>query len=249
MFKLVRYPAAIMPLLLALGHISPAHGPINRTDFSYSDTSSSIVTSPKIVFASITKVNYTLWNLQTTGLSESAFEYAIKGYQYLIQKGEIYKKDIITIVDYSKPSYEKRLFVLDMISGKILFNTLVAHGHNSGSEYATKFSNADESHETSLGFYVTLGTYIGDNGYSLKLKGCEKGFNDHAYNRKIVLHGSEYVSEDFIHSRGFLGRSFGCPAVPLGLHKEIIDCIKDGSCLFLYHPTKKYIIKSKILNS
>ncbi len=249
MLKSIRYPAAIMPFLLALGHISPAHEPINRAEVLYTDTTTSIVASPKTVSVSVSKVNYTLWNLQNTGLSENAFQYAMKGYQYLVKKGAICKKDIITIIDYSKPSYQKRLFILDMISGKVLFNTLVAHGHNSGSEYATKFSNSEESHETSLGFYVTLGTYIGDNGYSLKLKGCEKGFNDNAYNRKIVLHGSEYVSEDFIHTRGYLGRSFGCPAIPLELHKEIIDCIKDGSCVFLYHPNKKYLIKSKILNS
>ena len=239
-----------MPILLTLGHTSLPSTPLNIAALSSNNSiSTKIFASKKKIIIPVDKINYTLWNLQSVGLSKEAFNYAIKGYNYLTRKNLLNKKEIITIIDFSKPSFEKRLYILNIVTGQVLFNTLVAHGHNSGDEYANKFSNSNKSHESSLGFYVTLGTYMGDNGYSLKLKGCEKGFNDNAYKRKIVLHGSDYVSEDFIQSNGYLGRSFGCPAVPLGLHKEIIDCIKDGSCLFLYHPTKKYLIRSKILNS
>ena len=192
---------------------------------------------------------YFNWNLQFSGLSQDAFEQGIKGYNYLLQHNDIKKSNLFTIIDYSRPSTKKRLFVLNMESGEIVFNTLVAHGQNSGFNYATQFSNETESHKTSLGFYITLETYTGTNGYSLKLKGCEKGINDKAYERAIVLHGADYVSETFIQNKGYLGRSYGCPALPLALHKKIIDKIKNGSCVFLYHPTKKYSTRSKILDS
>ena len=192
---------------------------------------------------------YFSWNLQSSGLSQDAFEQGVKGYNYLLRHNNIKKSNLFTIIDYSRPSTKKRLFVLDMLSGEIVFNTLVAHGQNSGYNYATQFSNEAESHKTSLGFYITLETYTGTNGYSLKLKGCEKGINDKAYERAIVLHGADYVNEAFIQNKGYLGRSYGCPALPLALHKKIIDKIKNGSCVFLYHPTKKYSIRSKILDS
>ena len=186
--------------------------------------------------------------LATKGLSKNTFELAMKGYNFLLKKRMITNKNIISIIDYSQRSDKKRLYVIDIKKYKLLFQTLVAHGRNSGLEYATQFSNDEESHKTSLGFYVTLSTYTGECGYALKLKGCEKGFNDKAYDRSIVMHGSEYVNDQFIHSNGFLGRSFGCPAVPEKLHKKIIDVIKKGSCLFLYHPTKKYLLTSPVLN-
>lgn len=193
--------------------------------------------------------HYAAWNLSAVGICEVAFKEAIKGYNYLMGKKLLNNTGVLTIIDYSKPSSQKRLFVLDMIDGKILFNTLVAHGKNSGLEYANNFSNADRSHKSSLGFFVTLKTYIGDNGYSLKLKGCEKGINDKALARAIVVHGAEYAEESFLQNNGYLGRSYGCPAIPGKISKQIIDTIKDGSCMFLYHPTKKYSKASKILNS
>ena len=192
---------------------------------------------------------YAAWNLNAAGISQEAFTEAMKGYDYLQAKKLLNNTNVLTIVDYSKPSSQKRLYVLDMNEGKILFNTLVAHGKNSGLEYATNFSNSDKSHKTSLGFFITLNTYTGGNGYSLKLKGCEKGINDKALARAIVVHGAEYADESFLHNNGFLGRSYGCPAIPEKLSKKIIDTIKNGSCMFLYHPTKKYRTVSKILNS
>lgn len=192
---------------------------------------------------------YSEWNLTAAGLSQSAFDYAVKGYNYLLSKNILNNSGVLTIVDYSQPSSQKRLYVLDMISGKILYNTLVAHGKNSGLAYATDFSNTEESHKTSLGFFITQNTYTGENGYSLKLKGCEKGINDKAMERAIVMHGAPYACESFLQNNGYLGRSHGCPAVPQKLSKLIIDAIKNGSCMFLYHPTKKYTTVSKILNS
>lgn len=192
---------------------------------------------------------YATWNLSAAGISLEVFSEAIKGYNYLQGKKLLHNTNVLTIVDYSKPSSQKRLYVLDMNEGKILFNTLVAHGRNSGLEYATNFSNSESSHKTSLGFFITMNTYTGGNGYSLKLQGCEKGINDKALERAIVVHGAEYADENFLHSNGFLGRSYGCPAVPEKVSKKIIDTIKNGSCMFLYHPTKKYTAVSKILNS
>jgi L,D-transpeptidase catalytic domain len=177
---------------------------------------------------------YAEWNLTAAGLSYEVFNDAVKGYKYLLDKKLLNNSNVLTIVDYSKPSSQKRLYVLDM---------------NSGMEYANDFSNAESSHKTSLGFFITGNTYNGGNGYSLKLNGCEKGINDKALERAIVMHGAAYADEKFIQYNGYLGRSYGCPAVPQKINKKIIDAIKNGSCMFLYHPTKKYIAASKILNS
>ena len=178
------------------------------------------------------------WKLEASGLSREAFEMAEKGYAVLDEKHLLNKSNLLTIVDYSKASTQKRLFVLDMTTGEVLINSLVAHGRRSGQNYATDFSNKEESHKSSLGFYVTLNTYVGENGYSLKLKGCETGINDKAYDRAIVLHGADYVSEKFIQQNGYLGRSYGCPAVPKAINKKLIDVIRGGSCMFLYYPSK-----------
>lgn len=192
---------------------------------------------------------YDTLHLLQAGLQEEAFELAYEGYYKLLEQGKMSKKDVLTIADFSKPSSEKRLFVIDMEKGKILFHTLVAHGRNSGLVYATEFSNKLESNKSSLGFYLTMQTYYGGKGYALKLQGLEKGINDKAYERAIVLHGSDYVTSQFANSNGYLGRSLGCPAVPTKQTKAIINSIKNGSLLFIYHPTEEYKTKSTILNS
>jgi hypothetical protein len=192
---------------------------------------------------------YDSWNLKESGLSKKAFDYALKGYNQLQQQHKLHNTGVLTIVDYSLASTEKRLYVINMNEGRILYCTLAAHGKNSGLLYANNFSNKPSSLKTSLGFFITGTTYKGGNGYSLKLNGCESGINDNARERAIVIHGADYVSENFAKQNGYLGRSHGCPAVPPALSKKIIDCIKDGSCLFLYSPEKKYINTSKILNS
>ncbi len=192
---------------------------------------------------------YDSLKLNLKGLSESAFTNAIKGYQYLKMKGKIVNDNVISIVDFTRPSCEKRLFVIDIKNCKVLFNTYVAHGQNSGKTFAENFSNRPESFQSSLGFYVTSGTYIGKNGYSLHLEGLERGINDLADERAIVVHGAPYVSEQWIRNTGCLGRSWGCPAVPEELNRPIIDKIKNGSCLFIYSKNNRYLSYSKILNS
>ncbi len=192
---------------------------------------------------------YSEIDLKSVGLSQQAFEYALKGYNYLVDHHLLNRSDVISICDFSQSSREKRLYVVDLEQKKVLINTYVAHGRRSGGEYARSFSNGMQSHKSSLGFYVTEKTYYGDHGLALKIHGLEKGFNDKAAARNIVVHGSDYVSSDFIKMNKFNGRSFGCPAVPSSDINDVIDAIKDGSCLFIYHPTKKYLAKSKILNS
>lgn len=187
--------------------------------------------------------------LASKGLSRQAFEYAMRGFDYLRQNGDILNDDIISIADFSLPSSAKRLFVIDLTNNKLLYCTYVAHGHNSGLEYASQFSNQPESNKSSLGFYRTGTTYQGVHGYSLKLEGLEKGINDNADRRDIVVHGAAYVSEGLIRSQGYIGRSLGCPALPEKLHKPIIDKIRNGTCLFIYGKDRSYPGRSKILRS
>jgi hypothetical protein len=190
---------------------------------------------------------YTQLSLDSAGLSQEAFDYALVGYEKLVQEGKIKNDDILTIVDFSRPSSEKRLFVIDLQNGKLLFNTLVSHGRNSGKGQANAFSNAPNSFKSSLGFYVTGTTYSGAHGYSLRLNGEEKGINDNALSRGIVMHCADYVNESLVRSQGYIGRSLGCPAIPTNVHKKVIAAIKDGSCLFLYSPDKGYTAKSQII--
>jgi hypothetical protein len=179
-------------------------------------------------------------------LSQELYNLALHGYQKLATGNKLSKK-LLTIVDYSKPSTEKRLFIIDMVSNKVVLFTLVAHGQNSGVKIATSFSNTDASHQSSLGFFITGSTYNGSNGYSLRLKGLEPRINDKAESRAIVMHGAPYVSEEVIRNTGRLGRSWGCPAVSQKEHKQIIDMVKGGSCLFIYAPQKQYLASSSIL--
>lgn len=186
--------------------------------------------------------------LDSLALSKEAFVNAVHGMDSLRDAG-IVKNEIISIVDFSLPSSKKRLFVIDLTAGKLLFNTFVSHGRNSGKEIATRFSNQLNSFASSLGFYVTGDTYRGEHGYSMRLLGLEKGINDNAFNRGIVMHSAEYVNENLIKKQGYIGRSLGCPAVPVAMHKAIISTIKNGSCLFVYSPDKKYIAHMKLLKT
>lgn len=190
---------------------------------------------------------YTRINLDQLGLSQQAYEYAIKGFNYLLFSGKLNNDHIISIVDFSKASANKRLFVIDLKEEKVLFHTYVSHGRNSGREMAKDFSNEPESFKSSLGFYVTGGTYQGKHGFSMKLMGEERGINDNANSRAIVMHSAPYVSESFIRMQGFIGRSLGCPALPENIYKPIIEKIKNGSCLFLYSPNTYYAKHSTIL--
>jgi L,D-transpeptidase catalytic domain len=203
----------------------------------------------RAAFAEEVTALYEQINLKEIGLNRKAFEYALKGYYYLLNHHRLNRTNILSICDFSQSSRNKRLYVLDLEQKTVLVNTYVAHGRNSGAEFARSFSNNPSSHKSSLGFYVTEDVYYGTNGLSLKICGMERGFNDKANGRNIVIHGSEYVGSDFLQMNHFCGRSYGCPAVPAEETETVIDAIKGGSCLFIYHPTRKYISRSKILNS
>lgn len=242
MLSLIRLPFAAITLLLSSAALP---GGMNEKDHT---VGSAITASVNKISTAISE-KYTCWQLEKEGISIDLFSYAMKGYEYLDKIKKIANKSFITIIDFSKASSQQRLFVINTETGKILFKTLVAHGRNSGKEYANSFSNSASSFESSLGFYTTADVYKGKHGISLRLNGCEKGFNDNAYKRAIVVHGADYVSDAFIDQNGFLGRSHGCPAVPAALSTKIIDVIKDGSCLFIYSPSKQYLSLSAIINS
>ncbi len=190
---------------------------------------------------------YDSLRLNSLGLSKEAYDYAIRGFKTLRSMGKLSNDSIISIVDFSLSSAKKRLFVIDIKNYEVLFNTYVAHGRNSGAEFARQFSNKLRSNKSSLGFYVTGDTYDGEHGYSLHLQGEEKGINDNAYKRAIVIHSADYVNENYIKSKGYIGRSLGCPAIPEKVYKPVIDEIKDGSCLFIYSPNPYYLSHSRFL--
>jgi len=177
-------------------------------------------------------------------VSYDLFQMAMKGY-YKYDSFEVGK---ISIIDYSKPSSVKRFYVIDLKNKSLLFNTLIAHGKNTGENKAIHFSNKPKSLKSSLGFFKTSETYYGKHGYSMKLDGLEKGINDNARKRAIVIHGANYVSAEFVLQNGRLGRSWGCPALPVSKTKKVIDAINNGTCLFIYGKNEEYLKVSEFLN-
>lgn len=173
------------------------------------------------------------------------FEAALNGYSSL--KPNLKNKNIISIIDFTLPSTEKRMYVIDLNNKKLLYHTIVSHGKNSGDLYANRFSNRNGSHQSSLGFYITENTYQGSNGYSLVLNGVEKGINDQAKPRAVVIHGADYCSYSFIKRTGRLGRSYGCPALPRELNAPIVNTIKNGSMLFIYAEDNNYLASSNFI--
>jgi hypothetical protein len=192
----------------------------------------STVTETETVYNSIKSHSATMPSME-------CFTKALNGFNLLKAEGKI-KKDLLTVIDFSKSSNTKRLWIIDMATKTVLYNTLVAHGRNSGDEFAEAFSNDNSSNKSSLGFYATGEIYSGKHGKSLKLDGLERGINSNARARGVVMHAADYVSDSFIKMHHRLGRSQGCPALPNGLTQEVINLIKDKSCLFIYHPTKGY---------
>lgn len=182
-------------------------------------------------------------------LDYKVYEKAYVGYMNLKAAQKLNtQKHILTICDYSLSANKNRMWVIDMQNNKVLLNTYVAHGQGTGDEYAKAFSNKEGSHQSSIGFYVTGDTYQGSHGLSLYLHGMDEGYNSAAYERAIVMHGAGYVSKDFISGTGRLGRSWGCPAVAADVSAQLIDCTKDGTCLFAYYPEDKYLATSYWLN-
>lgn len=210
---------------------------------SYTNTTDSTFSA-----ADVAAELYTTINLQQFGLSREAFDYAWKGYQYLLAKNKISRSNYLTVCDFSQSSRQKRLYIIDVVNNKLITHTYVAHGKNSGGEYATQFSNQPESLQSSLGFYITSNTYIGEHGLSLCINGVDPGYNDKALERSIVIHGAAYVDAARAKAGMYMGRSWGCPAVPEKESTNIITTIKNGTCLFIYHPSRNYLLRSKILN-
>lgn len=214
---------------------------------NYTETRSSsplIPSDPAVALSSTCRQLYADMQLDRV-VNYTSFEQALIGAQTVERRNQ----DIITLIDFTKPSTEERLYVLDVRHKKLLFSSLVSHGKNSGGNYATSFSNEVNSYKSSLGFFVTEHTYQGKNGYSLVLDGLEKGINDRAKERAIVVHGADYCSPSVAASTGRLGRSFGCPALPQSLARPIIDTIKDGTLLYIYANDKEYLSQSTILST
>lgn len=186
-------------------------------------------------------------HLGRLGLGRVIFDYALVGYNNLKAKGILGNSQILSIIDFSIPSSKKRLYVLDMKNYRLLFHTYTAHGRNSGTVNTLYFSNEPESFKSSVGFYLTGGTYDGKHGYSLKLKGYEAGFNDKAEERAIVMHSADYVSEALIKQQGYIGRSLGCPALAPEIYKQVIQKIQNRTCLFMYGNSGRYIENSRML--
>jgi hypothetical protein len=187
--------------------------------------------------------------LRQAGLSKEAFECAYLGYQRLKRRRALHKTTILSVCDFSKSSSEERMYVIDMLNKRLLYRTFVVHGINSGGEYANSFSNRPNSYKSSLGFYVTSRAYHGENGLSLRIHGLDKGFNDRAAIRNIVIHGAPYVSRRILQKYGMMGTTFGCPAIPVEMSSMIIPVIKNGTCFFIFYPSMEYLLHSTVLNS
>ena len=184
---------------------------------------------------------------QAPGLRADVLRLALDAANSAAERGLVKRRNLLTVIDYSLPSSEQRMFVFDLATKKLLFHELVAHGKNSGGEVANFFSNEPGSEATSLGLFVTQDTYIGHNGYSLRLRGLEEGVNDMASERAIVLHGAYYVSREAVRVLGRLGRSWGCPAVRSEIAQKLIDTIRGGSAIFAYYPQKSWLSNSVYL--
>ena len=180
-------------------------------------------------------------------LNPSVLKLAVTAYHNAIKKGIEINKKVITVIDFSRPSNEKRLWVLDLETHKVLFHTLVAHGKYSGGNYPTSFSDHHGSLQSSIGVFLTKNTYQGHNGYTLTLAGLEKGYNNNAESRRVVMHGAPYVSEQIADTHGRIGRSWGCPAVDTKLAKPIINTIKNGTLMVAYYPDKNWLRNSEYL--
>jgi hypothetical protein len=182
------------------------------------------------------------------GISAHVLDLALRATRCAVQSGDVAPPPTLTVIDYSRPSTAPRLWVFDLARGTLLFHDLVAHGQGSGGNLAEHFSDEADSHESSLGLFVTGDTYVGHNGYSLRLEGLEPGINGHAMARAIVMHGAPYVSEETAHALGRLGRSWGCPALREAVARHIIDTVRGGGLVFSYYPDQHWLETSRFLN-
>jgi len=240
--RMQRAARRVLPFVASLFLVAPIASPISKSmagSVSAKARPADVPATPQtptraFLFNQRLRSLYTALGAEQQGLRFEVFEKAMTGYLNLQQQGQLSpEKQLLTVIDFDLPSTEKRLWVLDLANQQVLFHTLVAHGHNSGENEAAMFSNAHESNMSSLGFYVTQTEYLGKHGRSLKLQGLDEGYNTNADARSVVMHGAEYVSEEFIRQNGRLGRSLGCPALPMDQYSQIIDTVMGGTCLFI----------------
>ncbi len=184
---------------------------------------------------------------EAPGLSANVLKLALNATECASEHGLVKRQNVLTVIDYSLPSSEPRMFIFDLVAHKLLFRELVAHGKNSGGDRASFFSNSSGSQASSIGLFVTADTYVGGNGYSMRLRGLEEGVNDMAWDRAIVMHGAYYVSREAIKALGRLGRSWGCPAIRAEIAKNVIDTVRGGSPVFAYYPDKNWLSTSVFL--
>lgn len=187
------------------------------------------------------------WGPARGGIDTKVFSMALDAASCAVRSGAVDDPSTLSIIDYSRPSTTPRLWVFDVESRQLIYQELVAHGQGSGGNVPTQFSNTTDSHQSSLGLFVTEDTYVGRNGYSLRLNGLDRGFNDRARERAIVMHGAPYVSAAVAQAQGRLGRSWGCPALREAVARDLIDRVKGGSLLFAYYPDPQWLASSAYL--
>ena len=205
-----------------------------------------VAARPAVANAALPAIDRTA--ARTSGINLQVLDLALTAVACGVASGDLDAPPTLTLIDYSLPSTTPRLWVFDMHSGKILFNELVAHGRNTGDNMAVRFSDAMESRESSIGLFRTADTYVGHNGYSLRLDGLEPGFNAHARERAIVMHGAPYVNADVAKANGRLGRSWGCPALREAVARQVIDTVRGGGVIFSYYPDATWLKTSRFLN-
>lgn len=233
-------------LLISFANASNSPAPsMNTADVAVDNDS--MMVDAETNNASFASALYNNLALESKGLSEEVVLYAVNGYRKLEAQGKV-NTPLLTIIDMEQSSRKKRMYIIDMEKEELVWNTFVSHGKNSGIDKATRFSNKVNSNQSSLGFYVTANTYFGKHGLSLRLRGQENGFNHNAEARAIVVHGADYVNASRVNS-AYMGRSLGCPALPSNESSKVINMIKDGSVMFIYHPTNSYVSASKMIRA
>ncbi|ALJ00666.1 hypothetical protein DC20_18895 [Rufibacter tibetensis] len=224
-----------------MSFVSPANSAVTSDTAESITISDSSAATGKESFEDFLEDLYDEADLNKAGLSFDVFRRAATGFYNLKEQRKLNgSKSLLTVIDFGKPSSQKRLWIVDLDKKKVLYHSLVAHGSGSGNERAVKFSNTVNSHMSSLGFYVTENTYIGKHGLSLKLNGLDRGFNTNAKQRAVVVHGADYVSESFVRQHGRLGRSHGCPALPKEITSQVVQLIKGGTLLYIDAPSANY---------
>lgn len=183
-----------------------------------------------------------------SGISPKVLHLAVSALSCAVNSGDIAAPRTLTVIDYSLPSVEPRLWVFGVATGELLFKELVAHGRNTGDNMATRFSDTLNSRQSSIGLFVARDTYVGSNGYSLRLDGLEPGFNSRARERAIVMHGAPYVDASLAATQGRIGRSWGCPALREAVARNVIDTVRGGGVIFSYYPDERWLSTSRFLN-